>query len=330
MPFADVSVFLSELAESVTRRAFALAQRALGPTPGTPLCLIAMGKLAGREFTYHSDLDLIFLHGGAAHEAEVPSRLAQRVISYLTTMTGAGVAYAVDTRLRPSGQQGTLVTTFDGFERYQLERAETWEHAALMRARPIAGEIARAEEGLARVRDQLLRRQQAPWAYLADLRRRVESERADESDGAIALKTGPGGLMDVDFLAAGGLLERGTSDFPTLPSVAAMLRCTARGVGVEALLGDYQFLRVLEARTRWCASRAVEELAQGDQRRDVAELLEAGLGVEQLERDVAATRARVRAAWESVVAAGSISALDDAAEATASGAASRSPRGSRR
>ncbi len=308
--FEDVSGFLSVLAETVTRRAFALASRVLGPSPDAPLCLIAMGKLAGREFTYHSDLDLIFLHAGAAHEAEGPSRMAQRVISYLTTMTGAGVAYAVDTRLRPSGQQGALVTTFDGFERYQIHEAATWEHVALMRARPIAGEVARGEAVLAEVRRQLLQRAEVPWEYLADLRRRVEVERGRELDGSIALKAGRGGLMDVDFLAAGALLERGTAAFPALPSVAAMLRAVVAGGSVETLLADYHFLRVLEARARWCAGRAVEVLADDEQRPSVAELFAPGLGVRELLRRIEATRSRVRSAWDAVLAAGSITALE--------------------
>jgi glutamate-ammonia-ligase adenylyltransferase len=313
-PFGEVSLFLSVLAESITRQTFELAQRALGASADPALSVIAMGKLAGREFTYHSDLDLIFLHGGRPEEAERPSRLAQRLIAYLTTMTGAGVAYAVDARLRPSGQQGALVTTFDGFERYQTREAETWEHVALLRARPIAGEIRRTEAVLESVRRQLLERAQAPWAYLADLRARVEAERADESGGAIAFKTGPGGLMDVDFLAAGALLERGAGDFPALPSVSAMLRAAADGAGVEALLDDYRFLRLLEARARWCAGRAVESLDADPSRRSVvAELLEPGLGVPALEQSISAARRRVRAAWRAVTEGGSIAALETAA-----------------
>ena len=84
-----------------------------------------MGKLGGREFTYHSDLDLIFLHGDGVEAVPGASRVAQRLISYVTTMTGAGMAYAVDSRLRPSGKQGMLVTSFDGFIAYQSEAAAT-------------------------------------------------------------------------------------------------------------------------------------------------------------------------------------------------------------
>ena len=310
-PFEDVSAFLSQLAESITRRALDLAERRLGPAPDTPLCVIAMGKLAGREFTYHSDLDLIFLYAGSAVDIERPSRTAQRLISYLSTMTGAGVAYAVDARLRPSGQQGALVTTFDGFEAYQTGEAETWEHVALLRARPIAGDTGHATAVLGRVRKRLLARAERPWSYLAPLRRRVEQERARESDGAIAFKTGVGGLMDVDFLAAGGLLERPPHDFPAFPSVPAMLGAAVAGPRTQALLADYGFLRLLEARARWCAGRAVETLEpDAEQRGRVAALIAGDLDAAALEARVGELRRRVRSAWDAVVEADSIAALE--------------------
>ncbi|MDX1388704.1 MAG: hypothetical protein R3344_05915, partial [Acidobacteriota bacterium] len=96
--------------------------------------------------------------------------------------TGAGVAYAVDTRLRPSGQQGMLVTSFQGFDAYQRERAETWEHLALLRARAIAGDVGPAQALLDDVRRAAVGEGRDPWRYLADLRGRVESERASGTE----------------------------------------------------------------------------------------------------------------------------------------------------
>ena len=110
-----MSEYLSIVAEATTRAALALARRELRGADHGAFAVIGMGKIAGREFTYHSDLDLIFLYGGDT-EIDRASRLGQRLISYLTTMTGAGIAYEVDTRLRPSGQQGMLVASFAGYE----------------------------------------------------------------------------------------------------------------------------------------------------------------------------------------------------------------------
>jgi glutamate-ammonia-ligase adenylyltransferase len=307
--FERVSEFLSILAETITARALQLARRG-GAASRQAFAVIGMGKIAGREFTHHSDLDLIFLYEGGPDEVSLASRIGQRLIAYLTTMTGAGIAYAVDTRLRPSGQKGMLVTSFEGFTRYQCETAETWEHLALLRSRPIAGEVSQAEAAFAAIRQKVLRGGGKPWPYLADLRARVERERAREGSGTLAFKTGPGGLMDVDFLAGGGLLERGAREFPPLPSVAAMLACTLPEERTRGLRADYAALRVLESRARWVAGRAVEEVpAEPEALAAVAELIQPGLASAELLERIRAVRGRIRAAHQAVVAAGTIAAL---------------------
>jgi glutamine synthetase adenylyltransferase len=224
-------------------------------------------------------------------------------------MTGAGVAYAVDTRLRPSGRQGMLVTSFEAFERYQRSDAETWEHLAQLRGRVVAGSLAAAEV-LARVHAHILQRRSAAWTELAALRERVRTERVDDAKGALAFKTGGGGLMDVDFLAGGGLLERGTPDFPELPSVPAMLCACASGPKVRRLLAEYRFLRVVEARARWVAGRGVEAFAPDHAGALIAELVEPGLARDALTQRVVEAKQRIRALYETVIEAGSLSALD--------------------
>ncbi len=307
--FEQVSAFLSILAETITARALRLARRGPGLSRQT-FAAIGMGKIAGREFTHHSDLDLIFLYQGGPDEVALASKIGQRLIAYLTTMTGAGIAYAVDTRLRPSGQKGMLVTSFEGFTRYQRETAETWEHLALLRSRPIAGELTIANEVLDDVRHFILRGGQKPWPYLADLRARVERERAKEDATQLAFKTGAGGLMDVDFLAGGGLLERGTRNFPAFPSVAAMLACTLPAAATQRLLADYGWLRRSEARARWVAGRAVEEIpAGGESLVAIAELSEPGLAPAALLDQIRAVRRRIRAAYQAVVDAETITAF---------------------
>jgi glutamate-ammonia-ligase adenylyltransferase len=307
--FEATSNFLSLLAESTVEIALALARRELRQDGGDEFSVIGMGKLAGRELTYHSDLDLIFLFRGGPPLIAQASRTGQRLISYLMTMTGAGIAYAVDTRLRPSGGQGMLVTSFDGFLRYQLEEAETWEHLALLRARAVAGSPGAALL-LARVHAHLLSLRTPPWEELAELRARVREERADETKGAIALKTGDGGLMDVDFLAGGGLLERGAPELPAAPSVPAMLRAVASGPRVEALLDDYRLLRVVEARTRWVRGRGVEAFVPDAGADMIAELCEPGLASAELVARLEAARERIHAAWEAVIAANGLAALE--------------------
>jgi glutamate-ammonia-ligase adenylyltransferase len=307
-PVEAVSDFLSRLAEGILGDALALALREMRRGDAAGFAVLGMGKLAGRELSYHSDLDLIFLVRGDAEQIDGAARIGQRLISYLTTMTGAGVAYEVDTRLRPSGRQGMLVTTYDAFLRYQTQEARTWEHLALLRARAVAGDD-QAGALLARAHAHVLARSEAPWAELAPLRQRVEQERAG-SPGCIALKTGPGGLMDVDFLAGGGLLERGAERLPPLPGVPALLRACARGARVEALLADYHTLRSVEARARWLAGRGVDAL-DAQAVAPVAELVEPGLEAAGLASRLDAARTRIRAGFDDVVKAGTIEALEE-------------------
>lgn len=311
--FEGISHFLSVVAETITRQALELARRSVDASLSEPdFSVIGMGKIAGREFTYHSDLDLIFLFEGGAEEIARTSRIGQRLISYLSTMTGAGIAYAVDMRLRPSGQQGMLVTSYQGFDQYQCEEAKTWEHLALLRARAIAGGVVAAQELLDRVRRTVIGGGIDAWEYLADLRARVQSERTKKADAAIPIKTGRGGLMDLDFLAGGGVLECGADSLPALPSVPAMLRSAARGERVEALLSDYLTLRIVEARSRWIRAHSIEGLAtEGESLGVVAELVEPGLEAAALLERIESVRERVREAYDAVMSAGTIQAISD-------------------
>jgi len=308
-PFEDVSRLLSAVAEAVVRRALRAASRSVAGAE-TELAVVAMGKLGGREFTYHSDLDLIFLYGGGVEAVAGASRIAQRLISYVTTMTTAGVAYAVDSRLRPSGNQGMLVTSFDGFESYQSQEAATWESLALVRARAIAGARATADATLARVHARVFGGVPARWPEIADMRRRVEAERAPDETRGVELKLGPGGLMDVEFLAEGAVLELGRrAERAPLPSVPDLLRATAGAEAVSELLEDYAFLRRVESRMRWCAGRAEERLATDARLPAVAELIEPGLRPDALLARLAAARKRVRSAFDAVVTARTVRAL---------------------
>jgi glutamine synthetase adenylyltransferase len=146
------------------------------------------------------------------------------------------------------------------------------------------------------------------------MRARVEHERADKDEraGRIAFKTGPGGLMDVDFLAAAGLLERGReAKLPEIPSNPAMLRSAVAGAPLERLLDAYRALRRVEAIARWVSGRAVEVFDPKSEAFALcAELADLpGGGVEGLAAQIDASRAAVREAFEAVLKRGSIAAL---------------------
>jgi glutamate-ammonia-ligase adenylyltransferase len=307
VPFAAISVLLSAVAEAITRRALIAACESLESNP-PPLTVVALGKLGGREFTYESDLDIIFLHDGPTAGLATSSRVAQRLISYVSTLTGAGLGYRVDARLRPSGRQGTLVTSLPAFERYQREEAAVWEHLALVRARAIAGPIETAERALETLRGQVLGRPE--WTAIADMRRRVEAERGRDDGQHIPLKTGAGGLMDAEFLAQGAALELGLDRAQTpLPTVPLLLRAVG-GEAAEKPIEAYLRLRKVESRARWIFRRPIEQLDRQDARfPEIAELCEPGWTPEMLEHQVADARTTLRTAFTAVIDAGTARAL---------------------
>jgi glutamine synthetase adenylyltransferase len=138
----------------------------------------------------------------------------------------------------------------------------------------------------------------------------VHAERGRETAQTAAIKTGPGGLMDLDFLAEGGVLERFPESFPALPGIPELLRAAQAGPASEALLLEYAFLRRVEARARWLSGRSVEAVDLAPPAGAlVAELVAPGLASEELGARIAAARERIAAAFEAVLAAGTIGAL---------------------
>ncbi len=183
-----------------------------GVIPGGAFAVIAMGKLGGREMTAGSDLDLTFVYDHAddasASDGERPlsatvyyARLAKRLITALTAMTGEGRLYDVDMRLRPSGAAGPIAVRLEGFRQYQLNEAWTWEHMALVRARVVAGPKTLAEEIEKICHDVLARKRDAKKILIdvAEMRERIEREKA--TDNPWSVKYVRGGVVDLEFIA---------------------------------------------------------------------------------------------------------------------------------
>lgn len=209
---AAVERRLSLVAEGAVRSALALATARMRARHGElPLDILAIayGKLGSRELGFASDLDLVFVYEAHAPqsvgglEAELYlARLAQRAISLLAEPTARGALYEVDTRLRPEGAAGLLISRFDAWRRYQREKAWVWEHQALLRARPVAGSprlarVFHAER--ARLLGRPIDRARLAHEILA-MRERVAAVGPSRSGRAAA-------LMDGEFLAAWWLLE---------------------------------------------------------------------------------------------------------------------------
>jgi glutamate-ammonia-ligase adenylyltransferase len=165
--------------------------------------VIGYGKLGGKELGYASDLDIIFLYEDEAPEAAtVYARLAQRCVTWLSARTPAGILFETDTRLRPNGESGFLVSSMDAFRHYQTESAWIWEHQALTRARFVAGDktVGAAFEA---ERERILR-QPRDKAKLAEevlaMRRRMLDQHASRTNDRFSLKDDVGGLVDLEFI----------------------------------------------------------------------------------------------------------------------------------
>jgi glutamate-ammonia-ligase adenylyltransferase len=224
LPLMRVSDYLSDIAESILGEVVDLAWNHLVAKHGAPVCrlddqncrqgfaVIAYGKLGGLELGYGSDLDLVFLHAGtheqtrggtkAIDSAQFFNRLGQRVIHILTSHTRAGKAYEIDMRLRPSGTSGILVSHIEAFANYQLEEAWTWEHQALIKARPVCGDDLLTHR-FDTIRQKVLARQRSRkklTAEVADMRERMRKELLKPEDGVLDLKQDPGAMVDIEFL----------------------------------------------------------------------------------------------------------------------------------
>jgi glutamate-ammonia-ligase adenylyltransferase len=170
---------------------------------GAPrFAVVAYGKLGGKELGYASDLDLIFLYDDPDERAaEAYARLAQKLNVLLTTRTAAGVLFATDLRLRPSGASGLLVSTVAAFEQYQEQQAWVWEHQALSRARFCAGDAA-IGAAFEAIRERILRRARDPQVLAREvLAMRAKMHDAHPNDsGLFDVKHDPGGMIDLEFV----------------------------------------------------------------------------------------------------------------------------------
>jgi [glutamine synthetase] adenylyltransferase / [glutamine synthetase]-adenylyl-L-tyrosine phosphorylase len=222
LPLVKISDRLTWLAEVILEKTLARVRAELTEQSGEPrrgrkpvaFGVVAYGKFGGIEMGYGSDLDLIFLHdcedlqaptrgGEKALPAEVwLTRLAQRVIHWLSTQTSAGRAYEVDLELRPDGRRGLTVNSLASFEHYQRESAWTWEHQALTRARAVAGD-APLREAFERIRREVLTRARDAGKLrkdVADMRERMRKALDKSTAERFDVKQGVGGLTDIEFI----------------------------------------------------------------------------------------------------------------------------------
>jgi glutamate-ammonia-ligase adenylyltransferase len=275
---AEIAGRLTKLAEMCLKAAHTMAKNELSRF-GRPTCVdgdgtereadfavLGMGKLGGGELNYHSDLDIIYVYdhqgmtngGKKVTNHEYFAKLGQKIISILATPTREGYVYKIDTRLRPSGNAGPLVTSLESFRNYHRHEARIWERQAMTKARVILGGEALRESIEEIIRD-------TAYGAGADdqvrneihrLRMRMEHELAREREGSYNIKTGRGGMVDVEFIVQYLQIKYGR-DFPEIRGVntlealqALKVRALISGDDFETLREGYIFLRHLENRLR--------------------------------------------------------------------------------
>ena len=225
LPLMRVSDRLTNVAEIVLQEALDLALAELGARHGEPRCIVAgkqrtagfaiagYGKLGGWELGYGSDLDIVFLHDSEGEEQETDgekpldnavffARVARRITAILTVHTPTGPLYEVDTRLRPSGNSGLLVTSLQSLDAYQRNDAWTWEHQALLRARAVAGKESVRDAFQALRKKTLLEyvRRDTLREDVVKMRDRMRKELNKSTAEQFDIKQGEGGMIDIEFL----------------------------------------------------------------------------------------------------------------------------------
>ncbi|NJD55526.1 MAG: bifunctional [glutamate--ammonia ligase]-adenylyl-L-tyrosine phosphorylase/[glutamate--ammonia-ligase] adenylyltransferase [Nitrospirae bacterium] len=218
------------------------------------IAVIGFGKLGGREITFGSDLDLIFVAGDAVtlEQTKVGEKLLRLLISY----TRDGLAYSVDTRLRPEGSKGPLVSSVEAFKKYYAEAAAFWEFQALLKARPVAGDMKTGCRFMDMARDTLQHKGgRVSAADVRQMRDRIRRELAKESEG-YDIKLGPGGIEDIEFAVQFLQLRhcRNNRKLLVQSTIAAIHRLSSSSVisasEAKTLKDGYWSLRTLESLLR--------------------------------------------------------------------------------
>lgn len=329
----DVSAVLTAIAEAMVRAVVAheearLVERLGEPTAGqgetvgvrAGMVVLAMGKFGGREMNYASDLDVVFLydHDGLSFHtrrtrrstetttnAHFFSELAQRTMRVFNTFTPQGRLYDMDSRLRPSGRSGPAAVSLDEFARYFAEDgpAQVWERQALVKARVIVGSKPAAARALQIVTGATYGR---PWTRSDVAAIHAMRLRMEEGARATNLKRGPGGVVDIEFIAQVLQLLHGGEDprLRTTETLAALVALHEAGHlddrRFDGLARSYRTLRAIEGRLRLLDATARHDFpADPDERRKLAHLLGYGDAAALL-ADVQTITSRTRSEFESV------------------------------
>ncbi len=288
LPLDLITLDLSHLADSCVEVAVRLARRSVEVRHGRPsgrdgeparFVVLALGKLGGEELNYSSDIDLIFVYDVEGQtdgprpvsNAEFFAKLGGEVVRFLSDHTSLGLAYRVDMRLRPEGDQGPLARSLPSTLGYYQTSGRTWERQALIKCRPIAGDLDLGEEFLQAITPFVYRRYlgASEIGEIKAMKRRIEQRTVSAGTAGVEVKTGHGGIRDVEFVVQFLQLLHG-GEYPQVRHANTLVALSKlEGIGCLTpeergiMVDTYRFLRRVEHRLQTMFDRQTHEMPTG-------------------------------------------------------------------
>ncbi|MBX7255542.1 MAG: bifunctional [glutamate--ammonia ligase]-adenylyl-L-tyrosine phosphorylase/[glutamate--ammonia-ligase] adenylyltransferase [Candidatus Hydrogenedentes bacterium] len=288
VPLAALTEDLSNLADAALEVAMAGAYADLTPRYGRPrihdtdaestFVILGMGKLGGRELNFSSDIDLVFLYAadgetsggesGSISNAEFFHKFGERVIKSVSEVTAEGSIFRIDMRLRPHGRMGPLASDIDSAIHYYETEGHAWERQALIKTRPVAGDLKLGDAFIERTRPFVFPRyfDDETLEDIRSIKQQMEQQVRSRGQTDTEVKLGRGGIRDVEFtvqilqlLNGGRFPELRTRN--TLTAIRALEQyALLKPFDATALISNYTFMRQVEHRLQIEGSQQVHAL----------------------------------------------------------------------
>ena len=285
LPLELITLDLAHLADACVEVAYRLARRNAEERHGRPsgrdgrdarFSVLALGKLGGEELNYSSDIDLIFLYdvegqtdgSKPVSNAEFFARVGGEIVRFLSDHTSLGLAYRVDMRLRPEGDQGPLARSLLSTLGYYQTSGRTWERQALIKCRPIAGDMDLGRDFLEAITPFVYRRYlgASEIGEIKAMKRRIEQRTVSAGTAEVEVKTGHGGIRDVEFVVQFLQLLHG-GEYPEVRHANTLVALSKlEGIGCLTpeergiMVDTYRFLRRVEHRLQTMFDRQTHEM----------------------------------------------------------------------
>jgi [glutamine synthetase] adenylyltransferase / [glutamine synthetase]-adenylyl-L-tyrosine phosphorylase len=292
LPLELITQDLSDLADACVEGALRLARARAQARFGIPrtstkeparFAVLGMGKLGGQELNYSSDIDLVFLFDlegettgpKVVSNSEYFARMGSELVRLLADHTALGIVYRVDMRLRPDGEQGALASPLGATLGYYVTRGRTWERQALIKCRTVAGDLDLGKTFCDEIQPFVFRRflGAAEIAEIKSLKRRIEQRTLSAGTSEVEVKTGHGGIRDIEFVVQFLQLLHG-GEYPevrhatTLTAIARLEQVGCLSTEERCILDDnYRFLRRVEHRLQILFDRQTHEMPRDEQAR---------------------------------------------------------------